>query len=215
MNDDWRLQIDVHDNEHASALIEHLDAAELKHNLSKLFRDRLVVTRDGARVFIYAGTRTEAEEAQRLVETEARCHKWKLDVDFRHWHPISEEWEDPEKPLPASDGAKVAEREALMRREREEAANHGYPEFEVRVDLPSRRDAVHLAEQFRKEGLLVVHRWRFLLIGSTDEDSASALAKQIQAMLPTGSRVTVEGTWGRASAEPSPSPFAVLGELLN
>ena len=142
MNDDWRLQVDLHEENHARALTERLDAQQLQHDLSEAFHDRVIVTRDGARVFLYAGTREQAEKARDAVEAEARQHGWAFDVDFRHWHPIAEEWEDPDKPLPEDDAARLAEREELMAREREETAKRGYPEFEVRIDLPSRHDAV-------------------------------------------------------------------------
>lgn len=213
MNDDWRLQVDLHEEDHAQALTERLDAQQLEHDLSEAFHERVVVTRDGSRVFLYAGTREQAEKARDALEAEARQHGWALDIDFRHWHPTAEEWEDPDKPLPTHDAAKLAEREELMAREREETAKRGYPEFEVRVDLPSRRDALGLSEQLRKEGLPAVHRWRYLLVGATDEDSAKALAERIRNEAPSGSRVKVEGTWAAAYAERPPNPFAVLGGL--
>jgi hypothetical protein len=34
MNDDWRLQIDVHEEGHARALTERLDAERSQHDLS-------------------------------------------------------------------------------------------------------------------------------------------------------------------------------------
>jgi hypothetical protein len=213
MNDDWRLQVDLHEEDHARALTERLDAQQLEHDLSEAFHDRVIVTRDGAWVFLYAGTREQAERAREVIEAEARQHGWALDVDFRHWHPTAEEWEDPDKPLPENDAVKLAEREELMAREREETAKRGYPEFEVRVDLPSRHDAIGLSEQLRKEGLPAVHRWRYLLVGATDEDSAKALAERIQNEAPSGSRVKVESTWAAAYAERPPNPFAVLGGL--
>lgn len=213
MNDDWRLRVDLREENHARALTERLDAQQLQHDLSEAFHDRVIVTRDGARVFLYAGTREQAEKARDAIDADARQHGWQLEVDFRHWHPSAEEWEDPEKPLPENDAARLAEREELMAREREETAKRGYPEFEVRVDLPSRHDAVGLSEQLRKEGLPAVHRWRYLLVGATDEDSAKALAERIRNEAPGGSRVKVEGTWAAAYAERPPNPFAVLGGL--
>ncbi|HXV05906.1 MAG TPA: hypothetical protein VFP23_08410 [Solirubrobacterales bacterium] len=213
MNDDWRLQIDLHEKDRARTLIERLDAQRLQHDLSRAFHDRVIVTRDEARVFLYAGTREQAERARGVVEAEAREHGWTLTVDFRHWHPTSEEWEDPDKPLPENDDARLAEHEALMAREREEAAKRGYPEFEVRVDLPSRHDAIRFAERLRGEGLPVVHRWRFVLVGATDEDSAKALAERIRSEAPAAGRLHVEGTWKVAYAEQPPNPFAVLGGL--
>jgi len=210
MNDDWRLQIDLHEEGRAGALTDHLDARRLQHELSEAFHDRVIVTRDGTRVFLYAGTREQAEKAWGAVEVEARQYGWTVDVDFRRWHPVAEEWEDPDKELPADDSTRLAEREALMVREREETTKHGYPEFEVRADLPSRHDAVHLSEQLRQEGLPAVHRWKYLLVGATDEDSAKVIAKRVRNEAPAGSRVMVEGTWAAAYAERAPSPFAVL-----
>ncbi|HWD40004.1 MAG TPA: hypothetical protein VG944_14235 [Fimbriimonas sp.] len=213
MNDDWRLQIDFHGEERARTLTERLDARLLQHDLSDEFHDRIIVTRDGARVFLYAGTREQAERGRSAVEADARRHEWTVDVDLRRWHPTAEEWEDPDEPLPEGDAAKLDEHEALMAREREEVKRSGRPEFEVRVDLPSRHDALQLSERLREEGLFAVRRWKFLLVGVTDEDSAKALAKRIRGEAPSGSEVEVEGTWAKAFAERPPNPFAVLGGL--
>jgi hypothetical protein len=213
VNDDWRLQVDMAADDHAHALTERLAAQQLEHELSAAFHDRVIVSRDGARVFLYAGTRAQAERARDAIEADADQHGWELEVDFRHWHPIAEEWEDPDEPLPTDDAARRAEREALVARERERTAETGQPEFEVRVDLPSRHRAMELAAQLQEEGIPTVHRWRYLLVGATDEDSAKRLADRIRNEAPTGSRVSVEGTWAKAYAEQPPNPFAVLGGL--
>jgi hypothetical protein len=213
VNDDWRLQIDLHDAGHARQLIEQLKSPELQHDLSDAFEDRAIVSRDGGLVFVYGGSREQTEGARRLVLSLAEQRGWDVDADLEHWHPTAEDWEDPDKPLPAGDAARLAEHEALIATEREETAKTGHPEFEVRVDLPSRHDAVRLSERLRGEGLPAVHRWKFLLVGATDEDSAKALAERIRGEAPAGSRVSVEGTWAAAYAERPPNPFAVLGGL--
>jgi hypothetical protein len=100
-----------------------------------------------------------------------------------------------------------------MSREREETAWSGHPEFEVRIDLLSRHEAVRFCERLKEEGLPMVRRWKYLLIGATDEDSAKKLAERIRAEAPVGSKVHVEGTWAKAYAERPPNPFAVLGGL--
>lgn len=213
MSDDWRLQVDLRYENDARELTDHLGYEQLEHELSGAFHDRVIVSRDGARVFLYAGTREQAERARDVVEAEAGRHGWAIDVDLRHWHPSAEEWEDPDEPLPKGDAARLAEHEALIAREREETARTGHPEFEVRVDLPSRHDAVRFSERLREEGLPAVHRWKFLLVGATDEDMAKELAERIRDEAPAGSRVNVEGTWAVAYAERPPNPFAVLGGL--
>lgn len=213
MNDDWRLQIDVRGESHGRALVGSMEADRLQHDLSDEFHDRIVVTRDGTTVFLYAGTREQAELGRDAILAEIQEHGWEVDFDLRHWHPSAEEWEDPDEPLPADDAARLAEHEALIAAEREETARTGHPEFEVRVDLPSRHEAVSFSERLREEGLPAVHRWRFLLVGVTDEDSAKALAERIRGEAPIGSRVSVEGTWATVYAERPPNPFAVLGGL--
>jgi hypothetical protein len=213
VNDDWRLQIDTHEEGRAHALIERLDAEQLEHDISAAFHDRVIVSRDGARVFLYAGTREQAERARSAVEADAQKHGWMLDVEFRHWHPTAEDWEDPDKPLPEDDAARLAEHQALMSRDLEETPWSGRPEFEVRADLPSRHDAVRFSAQLRTEGLPAVHRWKFLLVGAANEDMAKELADRIRSEAPTGSKVEVEGTWAAAYAERPPNPFAVLGGL--
>jgi len=213
MNDDWRLQVDLHDPKHAQPLLERLDARELEHDLLDAFHDRVIVTRDDARVFLYAGSREQAERARALLLSLAEQHGWSVDVDFKRWHPTAEDWEGPDEPLPASAAAAAAEHEALMAAERKQTEERGYPEFEVRIDLPSRHDALQFAKQLRSEGLPTVHRWRFLLVGATDEDSAKTLAERIRTEAPSGTRVGVEGTWKAAYAERPPNPIAVLGGL--
>jgi hypothetical protein len=213
MNDEWRLQVDPQNPSHAQALTERLEARELEHNLSNAFHDRVIVSCDDTRVFLYAGSREQAESARELLLSLAQQHGWELSLELKRWHPTAEEWEDPDKALPADEGARDAEREALMAVERKQTEETGHPEFEVRVDLPSRHDAVRFSEQLRKEGLPAVHRWKFLLVGVTDEDMAKKLAERIEDEAPAGSQVRVEGTWAKAFSERSPNPFVVLGGL--
>ena len=213
MNDEWRLQVDPHDPSHAKLVTERLEARELEHDLSNAFADRVIVSREDKRVFLYAGSREQAESARELILGLAKQHGWDLSLELKRWHPTAEEWEDPDKPLPADDAAKVAEHEAMIAAERKQTEETGHPEFEVRIDLPSRHDALNLVERLRSEGLLPVHRWKYVLIGATDEDNAVALAKRIEAEVPPGSKVKAEGTWKAAYDERPPNPFAFMGGL--
>lgn len=213
MNDDWRLQVDPLEAWDATPLVEWLDARELGHELSDAFQDRVIVSRDGGRVFLYAGTRQQAERARDLIGTLAKRHEWHMAIDLKHWHPEAEDWEDPDKPLPDSAAARVAEHEALIAAEREEMEERGAPGFEVRVDLPSRGDAARFAEHLRAEGLPAVRRWKYLVVGAADEDSAKALAARLEAEAPAGSKVVAEGSGKVAWAERPPNPFAVFGGL--
>jgi hypothetical protein len=213
MNDDWRLQVDLHEPGHAGPLEDLLGARELEHDLSNEFQDRVIVSRDGARVFLYAGSREQAERARELIVKLDEQEQWSADVDFKRWHPIAQEWEDPDEPLPKDDGGGSAEHEAMLAEERRRTEESGHPEFEVRVDLSSRHEAERLAERLRAEGLPTVRRWRYLLVGADDEDSAKALADRLREEAPADAQVSAEGTWQEAYAERPPNPFAVFGGL--
>lgn len=213
MNDDWRLQVDLHDPGHVSGLVEQLEARELEHDLSTAFADRVIVSRDGATIFLHAGAREQINAAAQVVERLDREHGWRADTELRRWHSIAEEWENPDKPLPESEAARAAERAELMAAERRESTETGEPQFEVRIDLPSRRDSIELAERLCDEGIPAVRRWRYVLAGAADEDSAKALADRIREEAPSKSKVAVEGTWHEAYAEWPGNPFAVFGGL--
>jgi hypothetical protein len=213
MNDEWRLQIDFEDAGLAGLLMEHLDARELEHDLSDAFHDRIIVSRDGAQVFLYAGTREQAESARGLVVSLAQKHQWKVAPELKRWHPAAEEWEDPDTSLADDEVSRKAEHEELIANERKETEERGRPEFEVRIDLSSRDDAERFQQQLRAEGLPAVHRGKYLLVGATDEDAARALAERLQNEAPAGGEAKVEGTWQAAYDERPPNPFAIFGGL--
>jgi hypothetical protein len=105
-----------------------------------------------------------------------------------------------------------------MRTEDQESAAAGYPEWEVRVQCGSHRDATELAEKLVHEGVPNLRRWKYLLVGALDEDSADELADRIRQEAPAGSTTTVEGTaqtileaaTTAAGRNPYRNPFAVL-----
>jgi transposase-like protein len=214
MNDDWRLQIDPADESgDPGSLVERLHAGELEHELSDAFHDRVIVSRDGDTVFLYAATREQIERAGAAVEKLAAQHGWAIDTDLRRWHTEADEWEDPEVPLPSNDAERAAEREELIAAERQAVAEGGEPQFEVRVDLPSHRDAARFEDALRAEGLPAVRRWKYLVLGAADEESGRELAQRLEEEAPAGSTVTLE-TNERVVYEDRPSnPFAIFGGL--
>jgi hypothetical protein len=215
MDDDWRLRVDLHEEGLAHQLTERLEAFDLAHDLKITFGDRVIVSRDGPEVFCYTSTRDQAEAAGSAIRSVAGEHGWALDLRLERWHPTAGEWEEP--PLVGAEDAAQAEHAALLEREGEEAAHHGYPEYEVRVRCPFQAEARQLAERLQSEGFQVVQRGEFLLLGAADEDSANALAERIRDEAPAGSGVSAEGSVpevvsGTPFGTPF-SPFAVFGGL--
>ena len=64
--------------------------------------------------------------------------------------------------------------------------------FEVRVQLPSHRDSVALADRLRAEGYSVVRRWRFLVVGANNAGQAEEFAAAVRQKVPAGAIVTTE-----------------------
>jgi hypothetical protein len=212
-NDDWRLQVDFRAEDARDALLYQLDARELEDDLSEAFHDRVIVSLNGTTIFLYAGDREQAERARDLVERLTQEDEEEVDVDFRRWHPISQEWEPVDKPLPEDDAARAAEYQTRIAKERQETEEQGYPRFEVRVEFPSWDEAGEFADRLRVEGLPTVHRWRYVLVGAPDEVSAKELGERIRNEAPAEGKVTVEYSHEEIADDLPRNPFAFLGSL--
>lgn len=212
MSDDWRLQVEFQEDGYADAMLDRLDARELQDDLSEAFHDRVVVTCNDATVFLYAGDREQAESARKLVEAYALREEEELEIELRRWHTLADEWMPADEQLPDEAAEMVAEHQVRIAKERQESEEQGYPEWEVRVDFPSREDADEFAERFRAKGLPTVQRWKYVLIGAGDEEGANTLAELSRAEAPAGSRVAVQGTWRDTYKDRLRSPFSFFGE---
>jgi len=212
MNDDWRLQVDFRADGAVDALHDRLDAQELEHDLSEAFHDRVIVSRNGTTLFLYAGDREQAEKVRELVIRLTAEDEEEVEIDFRRWHPLSLEWEPADEPLPEDAAAMAAEHQEKIAKEREETEEQAYPRYEVQVEMPSRDEADAFADRFRSEGLPTVRRWHVVLIGVADEDAAAALAERVRGEVPAGAKVAVAGTL-REAEDDMPSPFALLRAL--
>jgi hypothetical protein len=214
MGDDWRLEVGLFEKGRAHALTERLDAGKLGDDLEKEFDKRLVVSADPPDVFVYAGDRAQAEAAERQIRSVAAEHGWDIEIELKHWHPTAEEWEDPDKPLPTTDAERLAEHQELLAQEREDSDIRGYSEYEVRIECPSHHDTVKLDKRLHAEGFPTVRRWKYLLVGADDEDSANTLAERLRAEAPEGSTVTAEPSLRQTyDDEPTRGSFAIFGGL--
>ena len=213
MSDDWRVRVDLGKPDDALELKGYLEAARLEHELAVAFDERLVVSHDNAEVFCYAGTREQAERAEQLIRTHAQAHGWQIETELRRWHPDAEQWEEPDKPLPSSPAEREAEREELIEQERADAQRTGYLDWEVRVQCSSHRDAVQLAERLQAERIPVIRRWRYLVVGAPDQDSANVLAERIRSESPPGSVITAEGSSAMVFSATPTSWFSIFGGL--
>jgi hypothetical protein len=190
--DDWRLRIELAEEEHAPRLLERLgvvrtDVDELARELES---SRLAVTKNGGAVFVYAGTALELERARTIVERELD----ELGVAARaivteHWLGAEERWDDE------PDGPDYDER----------LLSSGFAPWEVRVRCPDHRAAHQLADRLEAEGYGVVRRWRIVIAGCATREQASELARRLHGEVEPGGDLVWESLRGH--------PFAVVGPV--
>ena len=213
MSDDWRIRATLTSDARAAELGDMLNQGGVDHELATAAGDRVVVSVDDHEVFLYASSREQAERGSEALAKLAGDRGWEITSELRRWHPVAEEWEDPDAPLPSSDTAIEQEHAELIAQERLESERAGYSEWEVRVQCASHHDTVQLAHRLRSEGIPYLRRWRYVLIGATDEESAAALAERLSAEAPPGSTVTAEASLAAIDADTPANPFAVFGGL--
>jgi hypothetical protein len=193
MSDDWRIRVELGESAHAENLLGRLGLGlgsdEAKRLAEELEGRRLAVSNDEDTVFVYVDSPAEAQRAQGIVEAELQDVGIQGEVITEHWLPDEERWSG-EAP------GETWEQEELER---------GFAPWEVRVELPSHREADELADRLESEGYDVARRWRYLIVGASSEEEARGLATRLHGTAEPGG----EAVWEVAPQ----NPFAVFGGL--
>jgi hypothetical protein len=191
-HDDWRIRIELPDEEGARGLLERLGLArrDSEELADELREQRLAVSRDGDTVFVYAASGMQAEQASRVVEQELQ-EEGLTPSRFvtERWLREEERWNDePDQP--------DAEEDLLER---------GYAPWEVRVECASLREAHDLAERLRGEGYDVSRTFTYVIAGTETREQAVELARRVEGRVEPGGELVYE-------VQPQ-NPFAVFGGL--
>ena len=193
MDDEFRVEVDLDDEPHGYSLGERLRALDLDDEARERLGGRVIVTRDGSRVFLYAREEAHAREAERVVQELLAADELTASVAVTRWHPIEEVWKDAAVPLPESERERRTEYENREAAEAREASEEGDFDWHVHADLPSRRDAIELAERLSAEGVPVVsRRWKYVVAGALTEEQARELADNLRGQVPEGAEVWAE-----------------------
>ena len=193
MRDDWRIRIDVAE-EHAEGLLDRLGldlGSEARELAEELKGRRLAVSRDDDTIFVYAGSRAEAETARSIIDAELRETGAEARIGrIEHWLANEDRWDDeaPEEFEP--------EHEVL---------EHGHAPWEVRVEAGSPHEAEELARRLQDEGYGVLRRHTYVLVGASSEEEAHDLAKRLHGEAEASGELVYETL--------PQNPFAVFGGL--
>lgn len=193
MRDDWRIRIDV-EEEHAEGLLERLGldlGSEARKLAEELKGRRLAVSRDDETIFVYAGSRAEADTARTIVEAELREETAEARVGpTEHWLADEDRWDDepPDEFEPE-----------------QEVLEHGHAPWEVRVEAGSPHEAEELARSLEEEGYGVLRRHTYVLVGASSEEEAHELAGRLHGEAEASGELVYETL--------PQNPFAIFGGL--
>jgi hypothetical protein len=190
---DWRVSVRLHAGQQVGNAVKHVSSHRVEEEVHTRLGGRVVVGTDsGNELFLYTHTRDAAATAQQSVRDLLASHGMSADYTVERWHPVAEEWEPADVPLPSTPAAVQAEHKKLDAEETSESVSGGVALFEVRVQLPSHRESVALAARLASDGYSVVRRWRFLVVGANNEDQAAEFAAAIRQAAPAGAVITTE-----------------------
>ena len=189
--DDWRIHVELPEDAEGTLGRLGLNLGSRAHELAReLEGRRLAVSQDGTDLFVYAGTRREAERAREVVEAELADEGLQAQTSrVQHWLHEEGHWSD-ELPAPSTDDELLAE---------------GFAPWEVRVECESRDAARALADQLESEGYGVVRQFRYVIAGTSTRDEARALADRAHGEVEAGGELVWEAFPG--------NPFAIFGGM--
>ena len=181
MDDEWRVEIELSDEGHGLSIGERLRTLDLDDEARAKLGDRVVVTRDGPRMFLYARSVAEARAAEDVVRKLAVDEGIDATTALTRWVADAEAWAGPGA---EPEGATASSEEA------------GEAEWEARIVFESVRKAFEVTRQLRDDGLEVRRRWRFVLALAPSEEAATELANRLRAEFPDAESVDVERATG-------------------
>jgi Phosphotriesterase family len=192
--DEWRVEIDLEDDEQHLTLGERIRSLDLDDEARRRLGDSVTVTRDGPRMFMYATTESAVREAERVARELIVSEGLSVEPRVTRWHPDEEAWRDAAEPLPQTEAEREAERARHEAAEARQAAREGVYDYEVHVNPPHHGDAVELERRLEDEGLVVRRRWKHLRVEALTDERANELAERIRAEAPEGTEVTIGAT---------------------
>ena len=91
MPEDWRVKVELQREEHGKVLSDTLEASQLERDVHARLGDRIVISRDGGLLFLYADGEGAAREAERIAISVTASHGWPATISLTRWHPDAEQ----------------------------------------------------------------------------------------------------------------------------
>jgi hypothetical protein len=98
-DDEFRVEIDLHESLHGK-IGERLRSLDLDDEVADRLGDRVIVTRDGEKLFVYTQSADASREAERVVKNVlAEEGIEDAEIRRRRWNQAQLFWQDADEPL--------------------------------------------------------------------------------------------------------------------
>jgi hypothetical protein len=191
-SDDWRVTISVSGQVQTGGARPPVSLRQVEEDIRRQVGRGVAVGAGDAQIFLYAGAEAAARNAEQIARDVLARHGVAAESALHRWHPVEERWETPDVPMPQTETERQAEHQRLEDAETAESLATGIAQWQVRVELGSHRQAVTLARRLEDQSWAVARRWKFLIVGASNEDQARELAGQIRRDAPRDAVIIVE-----------------------
>lgn len=100
-DDEYRLELDLHDALHG--LTDRLHALDVDDEVAERLGGRVIVTRDGDKIFVYTGTDEALRVAEQVLRQVLADDGLEAEIRRRRWNPEQRFWQDADEPLAEAD----------------------------------------------------------------------------------------------------------------
>ncbi len=101
-DDEYRLEIDIHESVHGH-LSERLRSLDLDDEVAERLGDRVIVTRDGEKLYVYTQSAAAAAAAESVVADVLAEEGIEGELRQRRWNAGERFWQDADEPLAPAD----------------------------------------------------------------------------------------------------------------
>jgi hypothetical protein len=181
MGDDWRVRI-------AFGVLPRGRRAfrqALIPAVGSRLGDQVTVSSSKTQIFVYAPSIGLADQAAQVARELLVLHDVDVPVRTEFWSQREQQWLDADDPSAGPAAQRPADPpEAQRHADRQEAERKrsvmtGVPAWQVRIEVPSHRDAIALAGHLAAQGWRVRRRPRSVIVSANCEDDAKGLGRAL------------------------------------
>lgn len=101
-DDEYRVEVDIHESVHGK-LSQRLRSLDLDDEVAERLGGRVIVTRDGERLYVYTQSAEATAEAERVVRDVLADEGLEGEIRRRRWNGEERFWQDADEPLAEAD----------------------------------------------------------------------------------------------------------------